>query len=109
MQTGRVGPFHVQIPETRRERARGLRGRAGLARGEGLLLARCRSVQTFGMRFPIDAVLLDGRWRVVDVVRLPPGRVLWPRPRVRHIVEVAAGTGVRTGLRLRSSRDAAAP
>jgi hypothetical protein len=49
------------------------------------------------MRFPIDAVLLDRRWSVVEVVRLVPGRVLLPRPRVCHVLEVAAGTGPRTG------------
>jgi uncharacterized protein len=45
------------------------------------------------MRFAIDAVLLDRDDRVVEVVRLPPGRILLPRPRVRHILEVAAGRG----------------
>jgi uncharacterized membrane protein (UPF0127 family) len=32
--------------------------RAGRA-GEGLLIPRCRSVHTFGMRFPVDVVFLD--------------------------------------------------
>jgi uncharacterized membrane protein (UPF0127 family) len=89
----RFGPFTVDLPETWRERARGLLGRGALAPEEGLLLRRCRSVHTFGMRFAIDAVLLDRDDRVVEVVRLPPGRILLPRPRVRHILEVAAGRG----------------
>jgi hypothetical protein len=45
------------------------------------------------MRFPIDVVLLDRSDRPVGVRHLPPGRLLLPRPRVRHIVEVAAGRG----------------
>ena len=41
-----------------------------------LLLPRCRSVQTFGMRFPLDLVWLDGAGRVVRVDEaVPPWRV----------------------------------
>jgi uncharacterized membrane protein (UPF0127 family) len=103
MRRARLGPFAVEIPETRRERARGLLGRVGLSEEEGLLLERCRSVHTFGMGFPIDAVLLDARWRVVRVVPMRPGRLLLPRPGVRHVLEVAEGSGPRPGLLLRSS------
>jgi len=94
----RFGPFTVEVPETSRERARGLRGRDALAPDEGLLLRRCRSVHTFGMRFPIDAVLLDRDDRVVTVVTIEPGRILLPRRRVRHVLEVAAGRGAALGL-----------
>jgi uncharacterized membrane protein (UPF0127 family) len=89
----RFGPFIVEVPETGRERARGLMGRDALAPHQGLLLRRCRSIHTFGMRFAIDAVLLDRDDRVLMIVRMPPWRVLLPRPRVRHILEVAAGRG----------------
>jgi hypothetical protein len=97
MRIERFGPFTVNVPETRRERWRGLLGRSSLRPDEGLLLEHCRSVHTFGMRFAIDAVLLDRDHRVVAVVNLPPGRVLLPRPRVRHILEVAAGRGAELG------------
>ncbi|MGZ4132064.1 MAG: DUF192 domain-containing protein [Actinomycetota bacterium] len=103
MRRARLGPFDVGVPETRRERVRGLRGTERLDDGEGLLLERCRSVHTFAMRFPIDAVLLDRRWRVVRVVRMRPRRLLLPRLGVRHVLEVAEGAGPRPGLRLRSS------
>ena len=98
MRRERFGPFTVEVPETSRERARGLRGRDALAPDEGLLLPRCRSVHTFGMRFPIDAVLLDRDDRVVTVVTIEPGRILLPRRRVRHVLEVAAGRGAALGL-----------
>lgn len=96
----RVGPFRALVPQTRHERARGLLGRRAIGSDEGLLLRRCRSVHTFGMRFAIDAVLLDRTWRVIGVVRLVPGRVLLPRPRVRHVLEVAPGAGPPRGARL---------
>jgi uncharacterized protein len=105
----RFGPWIVWIPETLRERGRGLLGRSGLEPNEGLLLEHSRSVHTFGMRFPIDAVLLDRDDRVIAVVRLSPNRVLLPRARVRAVLEVAAGEGRRftPGARVGSTtRDA---
>ncbi|HTG47676.1 MAG TPA: DUF192 domain-containing protein [Actinomycetota bacterium] len=88
-----VGARTVWVPERRRERVRGLRGRPALPRAEGLLLERCRSVHTFGMRFAIDAVVLDRRHRVVAVIAMRPRRLLRPRRRGRHVLEVAAGAG----------------
>jgi uncharacterized membrane protein (UPF0127 family) len=75
----------VDVPERLAERLRGL---IGSAHGRALLLPRTRSVHTFGMPRPIDAVLLDDRFRVTRVVRLVPGRVLLPRRGVRHVLEV---------------------
>ena len=48
--------------------------------GEGLLIPRCRSVHTFGMRFAIDVVFLD-RARTPLAVRraVPANRVLRDR------------------------------
>ena len=34
--------------------------------GEGLLIPRCRSVHTFGMRFPLDVVFLDTAFRPIS-------------------------------------------
>lgn len=54
--------------------ATGLRARLlGLAwldrerAGAGLLIPRCSSVHTFGMRFPLDLVFLDGDGRELSV------------------------------------------
>src|SRR3954468_22065030 len=60
--------------------AHGLGRLVGLAlrrdRGVALLLPRCRSVHTFGMRFALDLVWLDGAGEVVRVDRgVPPYRV----------------------------------
>ena len=91
----------VEVPTTRRERRRGLLGRTGLEAGAGLLLERCRSVHTIGMRFTIEVVTLDGRLRVLRVCTLRPRRLLLPRPGVRHVLEVRAGSGLRPGDRFR--------
>jgi uncharacterized protein len=85
-------------------RLRGLLGRAGLERGEGLLLRPAPAVHTYFMRFPIDAVFLDRELRVLGVTpRLRPWR--WARRRgARAVLELGAGEadrlGVRTGERL---------
>jgi uncharacterized membrane protein (UPF0127 family) len=43
-----------------------------------LLIPNCRSVHTFGMRFPIDVTFLDERGRALRHVRaVPPRRVLY--------------------------------
>jgi uncharacterized protein len=60
-----------------------LLGLAGLSReeaGAGLLLPRCASVHTFGMRFDLDLLFLDRCDRSLAVIRrVPPGRLIWHR------------------------------
>jgi uncharacterized protein len=48
--------------------------------GPGLLIPRCSSVHTFGMRFGIDIVFLDRGGRAL-VIRhgVPPRRLVWRR------------------------------
>ena len=58
--------------------------------GEGLLIPRCRSVHTFGMRFPIHVVFLDGDLVPVSVCgSVPPNRVVRER-RASAVVELPA-------------------
>jgi uncharacterized membrane protein (UPF0127 family) len=61
----------------------------GLAYGPPavLLLPRCRSVHTFGMRYPLDLYWLNGD-RIVRIDRdVPPGRIRTCR-RARSVLEV---------------------
>src|SRR3954470_19446425 len=59
--------------------------------GEPLLIPRCSSVHTFGMRFPIDVVFLDARGRVLRVApAVPPWRLV-SCPGAAAVVETAAG------------------
>ena len=100
MANGRGMELRAWVPGTRSERRRGLLGRTGLPPGRALLLEHARSVHTFGMRFAIDAVLLDEGLTVVAVRRLVPNRLLLPRPGIRHVLECSAGVDVREGDRL---------
>ncbi|MEO8476979.1 MAG: DUF192 domain-containing protein [Actinomycetota bacterium] len=89
--------WRVEVPGTRRERMHGLRDRGFLPPDHAMLFPRCRSVHTFGMRFPITVAFVDARWRVVAVRRLPPGRLAWPRLGARSVVECPAGADLRPG------------
>jgi uncharacterized membrane protein (UPF0127 family) len=63
-----------------RTRLLGLSWRDRERAGPGLLIPRCSSVHTFGMRFPLDVYFLDAEGRVLSVrLRVPPRRVLWQR------------------------------
>ena len=74
---------------TLRARLRGLAGRPLPA--HALHLPRCRSVHTFGMRFPLDLVWLDGAGRTVRVDRAVPPRRVRACWRARSVLEVPTG------------------
>jgi uncharacterized membrane protein (UPF0127 family) len=79
-------------------RMRGLLGRRELAQGEGLLLQPAGSIHTAFMRFPIDAVFLDGEQRVLKVASgVQPWRAAAAK-RSRAVLELAAGEAARVGL-----------
>jgi uncharacterized protein len=96
MRRSTLGPFRVEIPETRRERRRGLLGRDGLDPGHGMLLERARSVHTFGMRFSIRVAFLDRDYRVLQTKVMCPGAVAWCL-QARHALELGAAERVAQG------------
>lgn len=66
----------VPVATTRRSRLLGLAFLNREDAGPGLLIPDCRSVHTFGLRFPLDVVFLDGEGKVVDLRRaVPPRRI----------------------------------
>ena len=92
--------WSIDVPETWRERIRGLRRIADIAPYHGMLFQRCRSVHTFGMRFEIEVAFLDAEDRVIVVRRGPPGRLLVDL-RARRVLECAPWSGLRPGDVLR--------
>jgi uncharacterized membrane protein (UPF0127 family) len=91
----------LDVAESRRARARGLRGRDGI---EGALLLRpCRAVHTLGMRFPIDVAYCrrqdDATFVVISVLEMRRWRVGRPRPRATCVIEAEAGAFDRWRLR----------
>jgi uncharacterized membrane protein (UPF0127 family) len=81
----------VLVPVARGPLAR-LLGLALLERGEagaGLLLPRCSSVHTFGMRFPLLIVFLDRGGAPLSIRHLRPGRFAQHRP-AAAVLEIPA-------------------
>lgn len=77
---------------------RGLLGRRSLAAGEGMLLQPAPSIHTAFMRFAIDAVFMDGTFRVLKVAeQLRPFRAASAH-RARIVLELAAGVSAATEI-----------
>ena len=103
------GELAVFVAERSSKRLLGLAVLRGLPSRTGLLIADCRSIHTFGMRFPLDVVFVAVGPRCLEVVELhgsvPRRRVVRAsRPGVGAL-ELPGGEARRLelapGLRLR--------
>jgi len=85
------------IADTGRKRRIGLLKHDRLPPGHGLWIAPCEGIHTFGMKFPIDAIFLDRRKRVLKVrAAIGANRIslcLW----AHSVLELPAGTAISTG------------
>lgn len=72
-------------------RFRGLMLRKALSPGEGLLLKNCSAIHCCFMRFPIDAVYLNGSMQVVATETVKPWRLGGIFPGTEHVLELGAG------------------
>jgi len=96
----------VEIITARSRRARllGLALRRRPPTGRALLLPRCRSVHTFGMRFALDLVWLDRSGNLVAIdQRVPPLRIR-TRRRAAAVIEAPAGEGHQAAAAWATSR-----
>ena len=100
LQSPEAEPFGpVRVAERGWDRTRGLLGRPQLAACEGLLIMRCSSVHTVGMRYAIDVVFLDRHGAIARVVEsLRPMRMAMCLG-AASVLELAAGQARRLALR----------
>jgi uncharacterized protein len=87
------------LAETPLTRLKGLLGRRELSGGEGLFLRPASSIHMLFMRFPIDAVWLDGD---LNVLKVSPGVAPWRVAAckgAKGVVELPAGEAGRRGIR----------
>lgn len=83
----------VAVATGPRARLLGLALLAAEEAGPGLLIPRCASVHTFGMRFALDLVFLDARGRPLAALgAVPPRRLRWCRG-ADAVLEVPAARG----------------
>ena len=91
----RANVLGIEVPVATGARAR-LLGLAYLDRdavGSGLLIPRCASVHTFGMRFPLDVFFLDQCGALFSVRHsILARRVLFARG-AHAVLEIPAGEG----------------
>jgi hypothetical protein len=74
-------------------RMKGLLGRRSLPAGEGLLIRPCKSIHTFGMKFPIDVLFLDAHSTVIAALPdMKPGRISSFYAAATSVIELPAGT-----------------
>jgi len=95
-----------QVRVARGPRAR-LLGLAGLDReraGAGLLIPRCRSVHSFGMRFLLDLVFLDRDGDVCSIRRAVPPRRLVSDRRASAVLELPCPQGDRVAAGAQEAR-----
>jgi uncharacterized protein len=87
----------VEIVVARSFRARlfGLAFRRRARADRALLLPRCRSVHTFGMRFALDLVWLDREGRTIALDEAVPPLRLRIQPGAAAVIEAPAGKGAR--------------
>lgn len=91
----------IRVASSMRDRTVGLLGTGGLEPGEGLWIEGAPSIHMFFMRYPIDAVFVDGRGRVTKVVaNLKPWRVVWWARKAKDCLELPAGAAAAAGIQV---------
>lgn len=100
------GGLTLLVAGDRRSRGLGLARLDALAPDHALLIERCRSVHTAGMRFALDLVWLDEAGAPVRLDRAVAPRRLRSCLRARAVVETAAGCGERFAAALEGASSA---
>jgi len=60
--------FDLELKSSFFQKLRGLLGVQYLEEKQGIVLAKCKQVHTFGMKFPIDIVVLSREGTIIDFV-----------------------------------------
>jgi len=80
-------------------RMKGLLGRNFLPEGTALWLIPCKGVHTFGMKFPIDVIMIDRENRVIAInANLMPNRITSIYPSAATVMELPAGSAAAVKL-----------
>lgn len=90
--SGRTVVDRLELATTFWQRLRGWQMRAIPAPGTGLLIAPCRSVHTFWMRFSIDVMFLAEDGTIIRVVSdAAPWRIVTPVRAAHAVLEMPTG------------------
>lgn len=93
---GTVVTTEADIADTSKKRRVGLLKHERLDPGQGLWIAPCEAIHTFGMKFPIDVLFLDRKKKVLkvksDMVRGRISGCFW----ASSVLELPAGQAAAT-------------
>jgi uncharacterized membrane protein (UPF0127 family) len=91
----------ADIADTSKKRRVGLLKHQSLDPGQGLWIAPCEAIHTFGMKFPIDVVFMDRKKKVMKVrENMCRGRMtlcLWAHSVLELPVGAIAGSQTQPG------------
>ena len=91
----------IGIARSLRDRTVGLLKTPALEQGEGLWIEGAPSIHMFFMKYPIDAVFVDGQGRVTKIVpNLKPWRVVWWARGAKDCLELPAGAAAEAGIQV---------
>jgi uncharacterized protein len=91
----------IGVAETSLSRMVGLLGKHGLEAGTGLLIFPSQAVHTVAMKFPIDVLFVDKRWRVVGMrPEMVPYRVTGIHWKARCVIELPSGQIAKTSTQI---------
>jgi hypothetical protein len=94
---GQVLADRADIADTSAKRRTGLLKHTGLEPGEGLWIAPCEGVHTFGMKFPIDILFLNKKKKILKArANMVKGRIAFSLL-AHSVLELPAGTLAKTG------------
>ena len=80
------------------ERLSGLIGKRFSPELDGMVFDRCNAIHTFFMRYPIDVIFADSRYKVLKAVpAFPPWRPFLACRGAFYVIELPAGTLAATG------------
>ena len=103
---GAVLGNRIRVAESGLSRIIGLLGERTLTPGDGLLIVPSQGVHTLGMLFPIDVVVLDNDWKILDVrERMRPFLITRIYFKAAAVLELPSGTVESSGTRVGDSMD----
>jgi uncharacterized protein len=82
----------LEVAGSGSKRSKGLLGRKGLGKGEGMWIVPCEAVHTFFMKFPIDLIYLDRKHCVKKVRDSVPAWRISGCLSAHSVLELPAGT-----------------
>lgn len=87
---------HARLADNFWRRLKGLLGTNSLPDRHGLIIKPCSSVHTFGMRYSIDVLFMDGNHCIIKIVEnMPPGKGSMAAGS-KYVIELPAGTARET-------------